>query len=147
MLHRLVITKDLELFEIKESLYADVDYYLLLLDYHRPSVFQDFSFIPSFTKDDFCASENYIKAVALCKEDISNEAKEELYEIASGFLEDRESCAWSMIYKKVDFDNMSNITDGSNALIQIINPILDEVGYPYKITSLNEKSFNNLVQY
>jgi hypothetical protein len=147
MLHRIVITRNLELYEIKESLYSDTDFYLLFLDYHRPSVFEDFSYIPSFTEDDFCTSENYIKAVVLCKENISDEVKDELYEIASGFLEDKDSCAWSIIYKIVDFDKMANVIEGSNALIQILNPILDEIGYPYKIETLSESSFNNLIQY
>ena len=71
----------------------------------------------------------------------------ELFEIASSFLEDRDSCAWSMIYEKVDFEKMAAVNDGSEALVQTINPILKHIGCPYQIDSLDSKTFNYLIQY
>lgn len=72
MLHRLINMKDIELYEIKEMLYSDVRYYMLLLDYHRPSRYEDFSFIPNYEEEDFESRGNFMAAYILYDSELTN---------------------------------------------------------------------------
>ena len=146
MLHRLINMKDIELYEIKEMLYSDVRYYMLLLDFHRPSRYEDFSFIPNYEEEDFESRGNFMAAYILYDSELTNNEMEEAYEIASGFLEDKNNCAWVMHYKKIDFKDLYPIYDFTSDIVKPLNDLLEMVGYEKKIDFIDEKTFDNLSQ-
>jgi hypothetical protein len=139
--------KDIELYEIKESLYSDVRYYMLLLDYNRPSRVEDFKHIPQFDKEDFNSRSNFMASIILYDDELSEEEKNEAYEIASGFLENKDDCDWAMDYIKIDFTTLYPIYDFTSDVIVTMNRLLDMVCFGKKIETINEKTFNNLSQY
>lgn len=146
MLRRLLLTTNIELYECKESLYSEVLYYLLFLDYRRPSRYEDFSKIIGYDRDDFSSRKNFIKAVVLYGKELSDAEKEESYEIASGFLEDKDDCDWLLEYVYIDFNEISSISSDSSMIISTLNPILKRIHYPNTLHDINLGSFNNLTQ-
>lgn len=146
MLHRLINMKDIELYEVKERLYSDVRYYMLILDYHRPSRYEDFSFIPNYEEEDFESRGNFLAAYILYDSELTNNEMEEAYEIASGFLEDKNDCAWAMHYKRIDFKDLYPIYDFTSDVVKPLNDLLEMVGYEKRIDSIDEKTFDNLSQ-
>ena len=138
--------KDIELYEVKERLYSDVQYYMLLLDYHRSSRYEDFSFIPGYDEEDFESRGNFLAAYILYDNELTNNEMEEAYEIASGFLEDKNDCAWALHYKKISFEDLYPIYDFTSDIVKPLNDLLEVVNYERRIESINENSFDNLSQ-
>ncbi|CUH92960.1 hypothetical protein [Herbinix luporum] len=82
LLRRLISTKNIELYELKNSnyLYGPVKYYMLLIDYRRESRFEDFPHLRGMDKNDFLPRENYIQAIIIYNDYISDSDKELTYE-------------------------------------------------------------------
>lgn len=146
MLYRLLNMKNIELYEVKESLCDDVKYYMLLLDHRRPSKFEDYAFIPNMPEEDFESRGNFMQAFILHEGNLSDEEKEEAYEQASGFLENKDNCSWNMDYVEVEFKDYYSIDDLSKDMLEPLNRMLEKVGYEERVTSINTESFAHLYQ-
>lgn len=147
LLRRLLLTRDIEVYEIKEKLlYDKARFYMIFLDYRRPSQYEDFSYIPGYEKEDFSGRNNYIQALILYNDKITDNEKDETYEIASGFLEDKDNCDWSMKYIQTDFDKLRAIRVNKEVLIERIGEIVASVGYINNISDINLDSFQYLYQ-
>lgn len=147
LLKRLLLSKNVEVYEVKEQLYSDTKYYLIFLDYRRQSKFEDFSDIPGYSKDNFDSRDNYIMALALYNNSINDDEKEALYEIASGFLEDKDNCNWNIEYQNGDFKYLQNIRVNRKDLITKIQQIILDNGFGNSdLLKINVDSFKNLFQ-
>lgn len=147
LLKRLLLSKNVEVYEVKEQLYSDTKYYLIFLDYRRQSKFEDFSDIPGYSKDNFESRDNYIMALALYNNSINDDEKESLYEIASGFLEDKDNCNWNIKYQNADFKYLQNIRVNRKDLITKIQQIILSNGFGNSdLLKINVDSFKNLFQ-
>ena len=102
MLVRLLNSEYAEVYEIRKSLYGDLMYYMIFFDYHRKACIEDFEHIRGYSDENFRTSDNYIQVVVIqdVQKHITNDEKKELYEIAGGFLEGKENCAWIMKFIK-----------------------------------------------
>lgn len=129
LLRRLLLTKNIEVYELKETLYSKVQFYMIFLDLRRPSTYDDFSYISNFKKEDFNGRGNYIQSLIIYDKKITDDEKNLTYEIASGFLEDKDDCDWSLKYMDCDFEKLKVIGVNHKALISSINEILTLVGY------------------
>lgn len=147
LLKRLLLSKNVEVYEVKEQLYSDTKYYLIFLDYRRQSKFEDFSDIPGYSKDNFDSRDNYIMALALYNNNINDDEKEALYEIAGGFLEDKDNCNWNIKYQNGDFKYLQNIRVNRKDLITKIQQIILDNGFGNSdLLKINVDSFKNLFQ-
>lgn len=146
LLKRLLLTKDIEVFEIKKQLYGDVNFYFILIDSRRPSRYEDFSYISNFEKEDFNPRGNFIQALIIYNDKISEDEKELTYEIASGFLEDKDDCDWSLKYIKGDFNRLRVISVNPNALIEQVNELITSIQGEKKIDNIELNSFKYLFQ-
>lgn len=144
LLNRLLLLKDLEVYEIKKTLYGDVEFYLILVDLCRPSESKDFEYI---APEDFTSRENFIKAVIVYDKEMTEGERELTYEIASGFLEEKEECDWNMEYVKADFEELRVIGVNKKELVNKVNDILVSAHVDKKIESVNTESFKYLLQY
>lgn len=146
LLKRLLLTKNVEMYEIKEELYGDVRFYMVLIDMRRPSRYEDFSDIPGYDEEDFIGRENYIKALIIYDTEITEDEKEMTYEIASGFLEDKDMCDWNMKYVQGDFKKMQIIGVNYEALILQVNQILESQKYQGDMLQSKSENFKYLLQ-
>lgn len=146
LLKRLLLTKNVEMYEIKEELYGDVRFYMVLIDMRRPSRYEDFSDIPGYDEEDFVGRENYIKALIIYDTEITEDEKEMTYEIASGFLEDKDMCDWNMKYVQGDFKKMQVIGVNYEELISQINHILNAEKSSEDMLKIESDSFKYLLQ-
>lgn len=146
MLRRLLLTRDIEVYEIKETLYGEVEFYMIFLDLRRPSTYDDFSHIPGFEIENFDSRDNYIQALIIYNKKITDDEKDTTFEIASGFLEDKEDCDWSLKYVEYDFDKLKNIGVNQEALITKVNEILILTGCHKQIENIDIRDFKYLSQ-
>jgi hypothetical protein len=146
MLRRLLLTKNIEVYELKETLYGKVQFYMIFLDLRRASTYEDFSYIPNFKKEDFESRDNFIQALIIYDKKITDDEKDSTYEIASGFLEDKENCDWCLKYMEYDFDKLEAIGVNQKTLISEINEILRVTGYEKQIENINLDNFKYLSQ-
>lgn len=143
LLRRLLATKNVEVYELKPSLYDIVKFYMILVDFRRESRHEDF---PYLDEEDFSPRENYIQAIILYHDNITDSDKEMTYEIASGFLEDKDDCDWSMNYVLYDFNQLKTIAVDNEELINKINGILNVLGCDIKLENIDLKTFKYLNQ-
>lgn len=143
LLRRLLLTKEIELYEIKRTLYGDVLFYLLLVDMKRASCLEDF---PYLDEEDFESRDNYIKALIVYDQEMSEAEKELTYEIVSGFLEDKEDCDWNVDYVKYDFRELKLIGVNTQELIPKINRVMSSVKIGKQISIKDKDSFKYLMQ-
>ena len=146
LLRRLLLTRDVEVYEIKEKLYDKASFYMIFLDYRRPSQYEDFLHIPGYEKEDFSGRNNYIQTLILYNDKITENEINETFEIASGFLENKDNCDWSMKYIQIDFDKLRGIGVNKKALISRIGEIVASVGYINDISDIKLDSFQYLYQ-
>ncbi|MBQ2873587.1 MAG: hypothetical protein IJE89_06295 [Bacilli bacterium] len=146
LLKRLLLTKNVEMYEIKEELYSDVRFYMVLMDMRRPSVYEDFADILGYVQEDFVGRDNYIKALIIYDVKITEDEKEMTYEIVSGFLEDKDDCDWNMKYIKGDFKKMQVIGVNHEELISQINHILNAEKSSGDMLKIESDSFKYLLQ-
>lgn len=146
MLRRLLLTKNIEVYELKETLYGKVQFYMIFLDLRRASTYEDFSYIPNLKKEDFESRDNFIQALIIYDKKITDDEKDSTYEIASGFLEDKENCDWCLKYMEYDFDKLKAIGVNQKTLISEINEILRVTGYKKQIENINLDNFKFLSQ-
>lgn len=146
LLKRLLLNDFVEVYQIVESLYGDIRFYMIFYDYRRPSTFRDFSYIHGLTIDDFSPRDNFIQAIIVYNQKITDEERDCTYEIASGFLEDKDNCDWVLRYISADFKelmpmatNHKVLTDEINKLLKIIDPSIPDI-------VINDDSFKNLLQ-
>jgi hypothetical protein len=146
MLVRLLLTKNIEVYELKEELYGKVHFYMIFIDFRRPSTYEDFSYIPSYEKEDFSSRGNYIQSLIIYDKKITDDEKDLTYEIVSGFLEIKDDCDWSMKYIEGDFKKLRVCRLNHEALISEISEILISVGYQGSLQDINCDNFNYLSQ-
>ncbi|SES70144.1 hypothetical protein [[Clostridium] polysaccharolyticum] len=144
LLRRLLLTKEIEVYEIKKALYGNVKFYLMLVDLKRPSQAEDFTYLDP---EDFTSRDNFIKAVIVYDKEITELEKEQAYEIASGFLENKDDCDWNMEYIKADFKELKKIGVNELELIRQVNNILIAAKVEKQIEKIDIKSFKYLLQY
>lgn len=146
VIKRLLLNKEVEVLQISESFYGDTKYYMVFYDYKRPSTFEDFSFIPGMTIEDFSSRDNYIQAIIIYDKEMTDEEKELIYEIASGFLEDKDNCDWTLKYIQADFNELMPISTNHKILINKLNILLKTVNPSIKEIIVDEDSFKYLIQ-
>lgn len=144
MLRRLLLSSEIEVYEIKQSLYGDIEYYMIFVDMKRPSCLKDYPYI---LEEDFQSRSNYIKAIILYDKTISEDDKELTYEIVSGFLENKDDCDWNILYQQENFDKLRVIGTNSEELIIKINEILLSCKIEKSIQLNNKDSFKYLCQF
>lgn len=144
LLRRLLLSNEIEVYQIKQSLYGDIEYYMIFVDMKRPSCLEDYPFI---SEEDFQSRSNFIKAIILYDKTISEDDKELTYEIVSGFLEDKDDCDWSLLYQQENFEKLRVIGTNSNELIMKINEVLLSCKIKKSIQLNNKDSFKYLCQF
>ncbi|WP_157893098.1 hypothetical protein [Herbinix luporum] len=99
-------------------------------------------------KKDFFLRDNYIQGIILYNNNITDSDKETTYEIASGFLDNKDNCDWSMRFIQYDFDfeKLKNIQVNNEELIIKIRSILDllELEYEVKLENIDLNTFKYL---
>lgn len=145
LLVRLLLTRELEMFELKESLYEDTRFYLLLIDTKRESTINDFSYL-NLSSEEFVSRANFIKAIIIYNNEISNEEREITYEIASGFLENKDDCHWNLSYINGNFEELRPIGVNPKELVKQVNDILLSNGLDKQIGNIETEKFNYLCQ-
>ena len=137
----LLSTKNIEVYALKESLYGIVKFYMILIDFRRKSKLKYFPHLKGMAKKDFFLRDNYIQGIILYNNNITDSDKETTYEIASGFLDNKDNCDWSMRFIQYDFDfeKLKNIQVNNEELIIKIRSILDllELEYEVKLENID----------
>lgn len=142
LLTRLLLTKNVEVYKLSETLYGDIHFYMIFMDFRRPSIYEDFSYIRNFKKEDFDSRGNYIQALIIYNKKMTEEEEDLTFEIASGFLEDKDDCHWSLKYLKGDFEKLEFF--GEN-LISNINEFLMSNGYKNSI-NIDPRTYKYILQ-
>ena len=146
LLKRLLLNDFVEVYQIAESLYGDIRFYMIFYDYRRPSTFKDFSYIHDLTVDNFLPRDNFIQAIIVYNQKITDEERDYTYEIASGFLEDKDNCDWALKYISANFKELMPMATNHKVLVDEINKLLKVMDSSIPDITINDNSFKNLLQ-
>ncbi len=147
LLKRLLLNEFVEVYQIVESLYGDIKFYMIFYDYRRPSTFKDFSYIHDLIEADFSPRDNFIQAIIVYDQEITDVERTYTYEIASGFLEDKDNCDWALKYISADFKKLMPMATNHKVLVDEVNKLLKVVNSSIPDIAINDNSFKNLLQY
>ena len=148
LLVRKINHESVEMYQIKDKLYSKVKYLLMMFDMHRRDSEDDYKEMKWFDKEDFEVSENIIKAVIIFDKNkkISTKKKEELYEIVSGFLEDKSDCAWNLSFYEMDLCEYLPIRLMDDKVCDYINKVYFKVTGDNLNLQIKNETYNNLIQ-
>ncbi len=118
---------------------------MILIDYQRPSTIDDFPYlknIDGISEDDF-GYDNFIKAIIISPEKVTQETYDELCTVAGGFLEDKEECRWNLDIEVIgNFKHKNNLDE----IFPLLQNVLEKYKYPINIHHIPREKFNFLSQ-
>ncbi len=89
-LNRIINLRSVEAYFLRTGYLTPPIYCMILIDYQRPSTIDDFPYlknIDGISEDEF-GDDNYIKALLISSEEVTQETYDELCIVAGGFLND-----------------------------------------------------------
>ena len=144
-LNRIINLRSIEAYFLRDSYLIPPIYCLILIDYQRPSTIDDFPYlknIDGISEDEF-GNDNFIKAIIISSEEVTQETYDELCIVASGFLEDKEECRWNFdIEVNSDFKNKNNLND----IFPLLQNVLEKYKCSINVNHIPIEKFNFLSQ-
>lgn len=144
-LNRIINLRTLEAYFLRDGYLATPDYCMVLIDYQRPSTIEDFPHlknIDGLSEDDF-GNDNFIKVIVVSPEELSQDAYDELFTVAGGFLEDKEECRWNLVIEvEPNFRKKNNLDD----IFPLLQIILKKHDCLTNIENVPQEKFNFLSQ-
>ena len=140
---RMLKLRDLELFRLDDQ-DGETVCMLLILDYRRPSVFDDFPILKGIEDEDsFEGAENYIHTVIISEKKLEENIVDQIAEVIEGLVEHKPNCDNNNSFYISKFPD--NFEAGTH-LIEYIKPILDKMNFDIDLTYITDKHFNYLTQ-
>lgn len=144
-LNRIINLNTVEAYFLRDGYLIPPEFCLILIDYKRPSTIDDFPHlknIEEISEDDF-GDDNFIKAIVISSEEVTQELYDDLCTVAGGFLEDKEECRWNLVIETdSDFNHKNNLND----IFPLLQKILKKHDCSVNIESIPEQKFNFLSQ-
>ncbi|WP_294742481.1 hypothetical protein [uncultured Exiguobacterium sp.] len=144
-LNRIINLRTIEAYFLRDGYLIRPIYCLILIDYQRSSTIDDFHYlknIDGISEDDF-GNDNFIKAIIISSEEVTQETYDELCTVAGGFLEDKEECRWNLDIEVIDdFKHKNNLDD----IFPLLQNVLEKYNCPINIHHIPIEKFNFLSQ-
>ncbi|KZM53778.1 MAG: hypothetical protein C6W54_10870 [Bacillaceae bacterium] len=140
---RMLKLRDLELFRI-DNQDNETICMLLILDYRRPSVLDDFPNLKEIEDENsFEGAENYIHTVIISEEKLEENIVGRIIEVIEGLVEHKPNCDNNNSFYISKFPD--HFEAGAH-LIEYIKPILNKMNFGIDLTYITDKHFNYLTQ-
>ncbi|ABO68281.1 MULTISPECIES: hypothetical protein [Geobacillus] len=140
---RMLKLRDLELFRLDDQ-DGETVCMLLILDYRRPSVFDDFPILKGIEDEDsFEGAENYIHTVIISEKTLEQHMVDRILEVIEGLVEHKPDCDNNHSFYITKFPDYFGV---GTHLIEYIQPILDKMNFDIDLTYITDKHFNYLTQ-
>ncbi|MED1726322.1 hypothetical protein [Brevibacillus parabrevis] len=136
--------RDVEFFLIRRGYNGEKVCHMLLLDFRRASVLQDFPFLIGIEDEKEFGRSNLIKVIIISEAELDTEIKEELHIIASGFLENKVDCHWLIEYEIANIDPR-DVGMGEN-ILPAISSIMKKHKFFLNLNDIPREKYNFLSQ-
>lgn len=134
--------RNVELFRLTDGHFGRVICHMLIIDFNRPSTIEDFPYLKELANpSEFCKN-NFIKALIVSSNTIDKERKNEIIEIASGFLDNKYDCDWNLDFKILDEKDL----EGENVRKSLEVLVKEQYGQDINISNITNDKFNHLSQ-
>lgn len=139
--------RDIEVFKITEGHLKLPISYMLLIDLKRSSTLEYFEYLEDIEDEDDFGRNNSIKVIYVSNKEFQKNSKEELLNIAEGFLDNKDD-GWDARFKKIDDNLFEYISSSLKNELEYIQTVLEEFNIDIDINLLNisENKFNLLSQ-
>jgi hypothetical protein len=141
-LERRLRLKDMELYRIAEGNFGPTICYMFFMDFNRAGTLDDFPYLKGIEDEEEFSRSNFIKCLVLSSSEIEKDLKEQIINIANGFLENKEDCHWNLDFDIIDEEKME-LPD----IYEVLELLMKEkYSQSISICNIEEDKFNHLSQ-